>query len=63
MDTTEQGAGGAFDLAQTYVQLEDGPSAVAIDVDEGFWDDIESRPGLHGGRLVGTFHNAADWDV
>jgi mannose-6-phosphate isomerase-like protein (cupin superfamily) len=63
MNTTEQRADGAFDLAQTYVQLEDGPSAVAIEVGEDFWDNIESRPGLRGGRLVGTFHNAADWGV
>jgi mannose-6-phosphate isomerase-like protein (cupin superfamily) len=63
MNTTEKRADGAFDLAQTYVQLEDGPSALAIEVDEDFWDNIENRPGLHGGRLVGTFHNAADWDI
>jgi mannose-6-phosphate isomerase-like protein (cupin superfamily) len=63
MTTTEQGTHGAFDLADTYVQLDDGPAALAIEVDEGFWDKIESRPELHGGRLVGTFHNAADWDV
>jgi mannose-6-phosphate isomerase-like protein (cupin superfamily) len=63
MSTTEQRAGGAFDLARTYVQLDGGPSAVAIEVDEHFWENIETRPALPGGRLVGTFHNAADWDV
>ncbi len=53
----------AFDLATTYVQLDDGPAAVAVEVDEEFWETIDRRPELHGGRLVGTFHNPADWDV
>lgn len=63
MVTTERNADGAFDLAQTYVQLADGPAAVAVDVDDDFWDRIESRRELQGGRLVGTFHNAADWGI
>lgn len=63
MSTTGQQADTAFDLSQTYVQLDDGPSAVAIEVDERFWEEIETRPALHGERLVGTFYNAADWDV
>jgi mannose-6-phosphate isomerase-like protein (cupin superfamily) len=54
---------GAFDLAETYVQLDDGPAAVAVEVDDQFWENIGSRPELHGGRLVGTFHNGADWDM
>jgi mannose-6-phosphate isomerase-like protein (cupin superfamily) len=53
----------AFDLASTYVQLDDGPAAVAVEVDADFWEKIDTRPELHGGRLVGTFHNAADWSV
>jgi len=52
-----------FDLVDTYVQLSDGPTALAVEVDDDFWDKIESRPELHGGRLVGVFHNAADWSV
>jgi mannose-6-phosphate isomerase-like protein (cupin superfamily) len=63
MTTITHEAGGAFDLAGTYVQLDDGPAAVAVDVDDDFWEKIESRPALHGGRLVGTFHNGADWGV
>src|SRR5919204_4600155 len=63
MNTTPRQTGSAFDLSSTYVQLEDGPTAAAIEVDEHFWDNIENRPALHGGRLVGTFHNASDWDV
>jgi mannose-6-phosphate isomerase-like protein (cupin superfamily) len=58
---TQRGKG-AFDLASTYVQLDDGPAAFAVDVDDEFWDTIDRRPELHSGRLVGTFHNAADWD-
>jgi mannose-6-phosphate isomerase-like protein (cupin superfamily) len=53
----------AFDLVSTYVQLDDGPAAHAVEVDDQFWATIDSRPELHGGRLVGTFHNAADWDI
>ena len=52
-----------FDLVDTYVQLSDGPTALAVEVDDDFWDNIETRPELHGGRLVGVFHNAADWSV
>lgn len=53
----------AFDLATTYVQLEDGPAATAVEVDDAFWENIDARPELHGGRLVGTFHNSEDWGV
>jgi mannose-6-phosphate isomerase-like protein (cupin superfamily) len=53
----------AFHLASTYIQLEDGPAALAVEVDDRFWENIDRRPELHGGRLVGTFHNAADWDI
>ena len=53
----------AFDLATTYVQLDDGPAAFAVDVDDEFWETIDRRSELHGGRLVGAFHNAADWDI
>ncbi|HMF04189.1 MAG TPA: cupin domain-containing protein [Acidimicrobiia bacterium] len=53
----------AFDLATTYVQLDDGPAAVPIEVDDRFWETIDRRAELSGGRLVGTFHNAADWDA
>jgi mannose-6-phosphate isomerase-like protein (cupin superfamily) len=61
--TTGQIEEAAFDLAGTYVQLADGPAAVPVEVDDEFWESIESRSDLHGGRLVGVFHNAADWDV
>ena len=63
MRATQRTTHGGFDLAGTYIQLDDGPAAMAIEVDEQFWERIDTRPELHGGRLVGTFHNAADWDV
>jgi mannose-6-phosphate isomerase-like protein (cupin superfamily) len=63
MATIGHEARGAFDLADTYVQLDDGPAAVAVEVDADFWERIDRRPELHRGRLVGTFHNAADWNV
>lgn len=65
MRNTEDGERrrGPFDLATTYVQLDDGPAALAVGVDEKFWETIDRRPELRGGRLVGAFHNAADWDV
>jgi mannose-6-phosphate isomerase-like protein (cupin superfamily) len=50
-----------FDLATTYVQLDDGPAATAVEVDDEFWEQIDRRPDLHGGRLVGVFHNGEDW--
>jgi mannose-6-phosphate isomerase-like protein (cupin superfamily) len=53
----------AFDLAGTYVQLEDGPVAFRVEVDDEFWERIDSRTELQGGRLVGIFHNDADWPV
>jgi mannose-6-phosphate isomerase-like protein (cupin superfamily) len=53
----------AFDLTTTYVQLDDGPAATAVPVDDEFWEKIDRRPELHGGRLVGVFHNAEDWGV
>ena len=59
MQTTAE----AFDLATTYVQLDDGPAALTVQVDDRFWETIDRRPELHGGRLVGTFHNAADWEI
>jgi mannose-6-phosphate isomerase-like protein (cupin superfamily) len=53
----------AFDLTTTYVQLDDGAAATAVPVDDEFWEKIDRRPELHGGRLVGVFHNAEDWGV
>ena len=63
METSKEAVRPAFDLATTYVQLDDGPRAWAVEVDDQFWQTIDSRSELQGGRLVGTFHNAQDWDI
>jgi mannose-6-phosphate isomerase-like protein (cupin superfamily) len=63
MESRTEAVRPTFDLATTYVQLEDGPQAFAVEVDNEFWATIDRRPELRGGRLVGTFHNAEDWDV
>jgi len=63
MGTSKEAVRPAFDLATTYVQLDDGPQAFAVEVDDEFWQTIARRPDLRGGRLVGTYHNAQDWDI
>jgi len=63
METTTEAVRPTFDLATTYVQLDDGPQAFAVEVDDEFWQTIDRRPDLQGGRLVGTYHNARDWDI
>jgi mannose-6-phosphate isomerase-like protein (cupin superfamily) len=63
MGTSREAVRPAFDLATTYVQLDDGPQAFAVEVDDEFWQTIDRRPELRGGRLVGTYHNAQDWDI
>ena len=63
MGTSKEAVRPAFDLATTYVQLDDGPRALAVEVDDEFWQTIDRRSELQGGRLVGTFHNAQDWDI
>jgi mannose-6-phosphate isomerase-like protein (cupin superfamily) len=53
-----------FDLADTYVHLEDGPGAAPVEVGEDFWATLERRTDLQDGRLVMLFRfrSAADWD-
>ncbi|HKF91661.1 MAG TPA: cupin domain-containing protein [Acidimicrobiia bacterium] len=63
METTTEAVRPTFDLATRYVQLDDGPQAFAVEVDDEFWQTIDRRPDLQGGRLVGTYHNARDWDI
>jgi mannose-6-phosphate isomerase-like protein (cupin superfamily) len=63
METSKEAVRPAFDLATTYVQLDDGPQALAVKVDDEFWQTIDRRSELQGGRLVGTFHNTKDWDI
>jgi len=45
-----------FDLINTYVHLEDGPTATPVDVSADFWATIDKRTELHSGRLVTLFH-------
>jgi mannose-6-phosphate isomerase-like protein (cupin superfamily) len=63
MGTSREAVRPAFDLSTTYVQLDDGPQAFAVEVDDEFWQTIDRRPELQGGRLVGTYQNARDWDI
>ncbi|HEX3668199.1 MAG TPA: cupin domain-containing protein [Acidimicrobiia bacterium] len=63
MEARKEAVRPTFDLATTYVQLDDGPQAFAVEIDGEFWQTIDRRSELQGGRLVGTFHNAKDWDV
>ena len=63
METSKEAVRPAFDLATTYVQLDDGPRALAVEVDDEFWQTIDRRSELQGGRLVSRFHNAQDWDI
>jgi len=53
----------AFDLAGTYVQLEDGPGARPVPVTESFWREIESRADLAEGRLVAVFPQRESWPI
>jgi mannose-6-phosphate isomerase-like protein (cupin superfamily) len=51
----------AIDLSTTYVHLEDGATARPVPVGPDFWETIDRRTDLAGGRLMLVFHNAADW--
>lgn len=51
----------AFDLSTTFVHLDDGPGGRPIPVGPDFWETIDRRDDLRGGRLVMAGHNAADW--
>lgn len=52
---------GAFDLAETYVHLPDGPAATPVAGGAAFWEALDHRTDLHDGRLVTVFRMAADW--
>lgn len=51
-----------FDLTATYLHLDDGPSAHRLEVDERFWETIDDRADLRGGRLVMMMRYTDDWD-
>lgn len=50
-----------LNLTNTYLHLEDGPGAVAIRVDDDFWQTLNSRTDLNDGRLVCNFQMSEDW--
>lgn len=51
----------AFDLAATYIHLEDGPEAVPIEAGPEFWATLERRTELQRGRLVCVCPNRETW--
>ena len=63
MEASKEAVRPMFDLATTYVQLDDGPQAFRVEVDDEFWATIDRRaivrePGdtLHITRGAGTQH-------
>ena len=56
----------AFDLSGTYVHLEDGGRASAIDVSPEFWSELMSGKRRYDGRLITAHHMAeytATWEM
>ncbi len=51
----------AFDPIQTYVHLSDGPDARLVEVGPAFWQKLETRRDLQGGRLVSAYRFTEDW--
>lgn len=51
----------AFDLIRTYAQLRDDGSALVTEGGDAFWSTLDSRPELHGGRLLGATAQTGDW--
>jgi mannose-6-phosphate isomerase-like protein (cupin superfamily) len=52
----------AFSLDSTYIHLRPDECALAMEGGRAFWDNIEKRRDLDHGRLMGSVHQAADWD-
>lgn len=51
----------AFDPLATFVHLPDGPDATLLEVTPDFWEKLEERRDLHGGRLVSAYRFSGDW--
>ena len=51
----------AFDPLETFVQLTDGPDALPLAVTPEFWQMLETRDDLKGGRLVSAYRFTEDW--
>lgn len=52
----------AFTLDTTYIHLRPDEHAVALEVGDRFWADIDGRRDLDAGRLMGSLGQSADWD-
>ena len=50
-----------FDPLATFVHLPDGPDATLLPVTPDFWQQLEARGDLHGGRFVTAYLFAEDW--
>lgn len=51
----------AFDLDTTYLALEAGTGVTAMAVTDDFWETVDQREELRGGRLVMLARYDADW--
>ena len=51
----------SFDPLATFVHLPDGPTAALLEVTPDFWEKLDARRDLHGGRLVSAYRFAEDW--
>jgi mannose-6-phosphate isomerase-like protein (cupin superfamily) len=51
----------AFDPLETFVHLPDGPAATLLAVTPDFWQKLETRRDLHGGRLISAYRFEEDW--
>jgi hypothetical protein len=51
----------AFDPLATFVHLPDGPAATLLELTPDFWQKLETRTDLHGGRLVSAYRFTEDW--
>jgi mannose-6-phosphate isomerase-like protein (cupin superfamily) len=50
-----------FDPLATFVHLPDGPAATLLEVTPDFWERLEERGDLHGGRLISAYRFEKDW--
>jgi hypothetical protein len=50
-----------FDLDRVYLHLRDGPDVTPLAGGPEFWQTIDKRTDIHGGRLVTMSRMSADW--
>lgn len=50
-----------FDPLETFVQLPDGPDATLLDVTPDFWQTLDARDDLRGGRLISAYRFTEHW--